>query len=157
MNYAYLKLVHVAAAMIYLGNIIIGLFWMRIAAKTKDINIITFTIKGIITADKYFTVPSVLFITAGGLLSVVYGHFSILKTGWILWSIIMFSISGLAFGIKISPLQKRIHALTLNKESFTDSEWMNFNKVYSEWDIWALIGVLTSLAAFVMMTLKIPQ
>jgi hypothetical protein len=69
----------------------------------------------------------------------------------------MFTISGLAFGIKISPLQKRIQALTLNKETFTDSEWMNFNKVYAEWDIWALIGVLTSLAAFVMMTLKIPQ
>lgn len=157
MEYGYLKLIHLIAVMLFLGNIITGLFWMNIAVKTKDLNIISFTMKGIIKADKYFTIPGVIIITAGGILAASYGHFPILKTGWIFWSIIMFSISGLAFGFKVAPLQKTIYNLTANEKSSTDFDWKKFNKLYWEWDIWGLIAVLTPLSAFVMMVLKIPN
>ena len=156
-DYSYLKLIHLIAVMIFLGNIITGLFWMHIAVKTKDLKIIAFAMKGIIQADRYFTIPGVVIITAGGFLAAIYGHYPILRTGWIFWSIIMFSISGLAFAFKVAPLQKKIYNLILNKESSTDFDWKNFRKVYLEWDIWGLIALLTPLAAFVMMTLKIPH
>jgi uncharacterized membrane protein len=143
--------------MIFLGNIITGLFWMHLAVKTKDLKIIAFAMQGIIKADRYFTIPGVVIITAGGFLAAIYGHFPILRTGWIFWSIIMFSISGLAFAFKVAPLQKKIYNLILNKESSIDFNWKNFRKVYLEWDIWGLIALLTPLAAFVMMTLKIPH
>lgn len=157
MDYNYLKLVHLIAVMIFLGNIITGLFWMRIAVKTQDLKVINFTMKGIIKADRYFTIPGVIVITAGGFLAAIYGHLPILRTGWILWSIVMFSISGLAFAFKVAPLQQRIYHLTLNKETSTDFDWENFSKVYSQWEIWGLISLLTPLAAFVMMVLKIPK
>jgi hypothetical protein len=80
-----------------------------------------------------------------------------LRTGWILWSIILFSISGIAFGFKVAPLQRKIYKLTLGVENSADFDWMNFRKIYFAWDIWGLIALLTPLAAFVMMTLKIPQ
>ncbi|HMJ46192.1 MAG TPA: DUF2269 family protein, partial [Ferruginibacter sp.] len=117
MNYTYLKLIHLIAVMIFLGNIITGLFWMRFAVKTKDLKIINFTIKGIRKADRYFTIPGVIIITAGGFLAAIYGHIPILRTGWILWSIIMFTLSGLIFSFRLAPLQKKIYDLTLNKEN----------------------------------------
>jgi uncharacterized membrane protein len=157
MDYSYFKLMHLIAVTIFLGNIITGLFWMRFAVKAKDLNIIRHTMMVIIKLDRYFTIPGVLVITAFGLIAAISGHYPILRTGWILWSIIMFSISGLAFGIKLAPLQKKIYHLTLDKESTTDFDWKYFNKVYLEWDIWGLIALLTPLSAFVMMTLKIPQ
>ena len=157
MDYSYLKLIHVFAVIIFLGNIIMGLFWMRIAVKTKDLKIINFTMKGIRDGDRYFTIPGVLVITAFGFFAAISGQLPILHTGWILWSIIMFSISGLAFAFKIAPLQKKIYNLTLNKETSSDFNWINFKKVYVEWDIWGLIALLTPLAAFAMMILKIPQ
>lgn len=157
MDYSYLKLIHIFAVMLFLGNIITGLFWMRMAAKTKDLKIITFTIKGIRDGDKYFTIPGVLIITAFGFWAAISAHYSILGTGWILWSIIMFSISGLAFSFKVAPLQKKIYHLVLNKESLSDLDWKIFQKLYLEWDICGLIALLTPLAAFIMMTLKIPQ
>jgi uncharacterized membrane protein len=156
-DYSSLKLIHLIAVMIFLGNIITGLFWMRIAVKTKDLKIIAFAMKGIIKADRYFTLPGVVVIIAGGFLAAIYGHFPILRTGWIFWSIIMFSISGLAFAFKVAPLQNKIYNLILNKASSTDFNWKNFRKVYMEWNIWGLIALLTPLAAFVMMTLKIPH
>jgi uncharacterized membrane protein len=116
-DYSSLKLIHLIAVMIFLGNIITGLFWMRIAVKTKDLKIIAFAMKGIIKTDRYFTLPGVVVITAGGFLAAIYGHFPILKTGWIFWSIIMFSISGLVFAFKVAPLQNNMYNLILNKTS----------------------------------------
>lgn len=143
--------------MIFLGNIVTGLFWMRIAVKTKDLQIINFTMKGIIQADRYFTIPGVIVITVGGFLAAIYGHYPILRTGWILWSIIMFSISGLAFAFQVAPLQKKIYNLTIEQAQTADFDWKDFKSVYVKWDIWGLIALLTPLAAFVMMVLKLPH
>ena len=157
MDYTYLKLIHILAVMIFLGNIITGLFWMSFAVKTKDLKIISHTMKGIIKADRYFTIPGVIFITVGGFMAAIYGHFPILRTGWVFWSLVLFSISGLAFAFKVAPLQKKIYNLTMNRETSTDFNWINFRTLYLEWDIWGLIALVSPLVAFVMMTLKIPQ
>jgi uncharacterized membrane protein len=143
--------------MLFLGNIITGLFWMRFAVRKKDLKIIRHTMNAIIKLDRYFTIPGVVIITAAGIFAAIYGHFPILGTGWILWSIIMFSVSGIVFGVRVAPLQKRIYNLTLNKEMLPDTEWNRFMKLYFQWDIWGIIAILTPMAAFVMMTLKIPS
>lgn len=157
MTYSYLKLIHLAAVIIFLGNIITGLFWMAFAVKTKDIKIINHTMKGIIKADRYFTIPGVIIITAGGILAAVHGKLPILQTGWIFWSIVLFSASGIAFAIKLVPLQKKIYNLTSGHETATGFNWVNFNKTYLAWDIWGLIALLTPIASMVMMVLKIPK
>jgi uncharacterized membrane protein len=157
MDYIHFKLIHIAAVILFLGNIITGLFWMHLAVETRDIKIIHHTMHGIIKADRYFTIPGVIIITTAGILAAIYGHFPIIHSGWIFWSIILFSISGVAFGIKVAPLQKKIYNYTANKEDSSGFDWVIFNKFYLEWDIWGLIALLTPLAAFVMMTLKIPK
>ena len=157
MDYIYFKLIHIAAVVLFLGNIITGLFWMHIAVKTKDLKIISHTMYGIIKSDKYFTIPGVTIITITGFLAAIYGHIPILRTGWILWSIILFSISGIAYAIKVAPLQKKIYNLTLNNDSVKDFDWLKFRRIYLEWDIWGMIALVTPLAALVMMILKIPQ
>ena len=157
MEYGYLKLLHVVAVIIFLGNVFTGLFWMHIAVKTRDLKIISHTIKGVIKSDNLFTIPGVVFITTFGLIAAIYGHFPLLHTGWILWSIILFSISGIVFAVKVSPLQKKIRQLTLNQETSTNFDWDTFQKEYLKWEIWGLIALLTPIAALVMMTLKIPR
>ncbi len=157
MGYALFKLIHLLAVVIFLGNIITGFFWMRIAVRTRDPKIIHFTMKGIRVTDRYFTIPGVIFIVAGGLLTAILGHYPILHTKWILWSIIMISLSGHSFAFKVVPLQKKIYHLTLDKESPTDFDWKNFDKLYLAWEIWGFIALLTPLAALTMMIVKFPK
>lgn len=156
MNYAYFKLIHLIAVMLFLGNIITGIFWMRFAVNSKEASIISHTMNSIIKLDKYFTIPAVIIITAFGILGAYYSSLSILKTGWILWSIILFSISGMLFSIKVAPLQKTIYLMSSNSAIATKEGWMNFKKQYLKWDTWGIISTLASLAAFVMMVLKVP-
>lgn len=157
MNYISYKLIHVFAVVIFLGNIITGLYWMRIAVKTRELQIISHTMKGIIKADRYFTIPGVVIITAFGIMAAISAHFPIIGTGWIFWSIILFTISGITFSIKVAPLQKKIYTLTSNKSDSTEFDWKNFDKIYLQWDVWGIFALITPLIAFIMMLLKIPQ
>jgi uncharacterized membrane protein len=154
METTFYKALHVFAVVIFLGNIVTGLFWMRWAVKTKDVKIMHHAMGGIIVSDRWFTIPGVLSIILFGFLGAIKAGYPIFGTGWILWSIILFSLSGIAFGIFVAPLQKKIHAMTAgNGENF---DWNAFGRLYKSWDLWGLFALLTPLGAFVMMVLKVP-
>ena len=157
MIYPLLKLLHLSAVILFLGNIITGHFWMHIAMKTNDIGIILHTTKGVIRSDRIFTVPGVIIITTGGLLAAISGSIPILRTGWIFWSIILFSLSGVVFSFKLAPLQNKIYILAGKSEISDDTDWVSLKKVYLEWKIWGMITLALPTAALVMMILKIPR
>ena len=115
MAYLFLKVIHVSAVVIFLGNIITGLFWMRYARRSGDLQLISHTMKGIIKSDRWFTIPGVVIILIGGFSSAIHANIPILRTGWIFWSIVLFTVSGLAFTWKLIPLQQQIYKMTSNK------------------------------------------
>jgi uncharacterized membrane protein len=154
MEYILYKLIHLIAVMIFLGNIILGLFWMHFAVNTKDVKIINHTILGIIKADQYFTIPGVIIITLGGLMAAMAGNYPIIRTGWIFWSIVMFTVSGIAFMIKVVPLQKKMYQFTINQEVFN---WNEFYKLFKAWDFWGIVALISPIIAFVFMILKWPS
>jgi len=151
MAYFYIKLIHVIFVILFLGNITIGLFWKIIAEKTKDPDKIAFAFKGIIKADRYFTVPGVIGITLFGIGLALHAKMPIFGTGWILWSIILFIISGIAFMAKLVPLQKKLAALASNKENFN---WDEYHKLSKQWDIWGYVALLPPWIATVLMVIK---
>ncbi len=95
--YLIFKLIHVSAVILFLGNIITGLFWKAHADRTRDPRMMANTLQGIIRSDRWFTIPGVIVITLGGFAAAIHGSIPILGTGWILWSIVLFSLSGFAF------------------------------------------------------------
>ena len=151
MAYLYIKLVHVLFVIIFLGNITIGLFWKMLAEKSKDPAKIAFAYKGIIKADKYFTMPGVIGITLFGFGLAIHLGYPILGTGWVLWSIILFTISGIAFMAKLVPLQKKLAALASDKENFN---WDEYHKLAKQWDLWGYVALLTPWIATVLMVIK---
>lgn len=157
MLYLVLKTIHILAVILFMGNIIIGIFWMHFAMKTNNQHLISHTMKGIIKADRYFTIPGVVVITASGIWSAITAGYPILGTGWILWSIIMFSLSGIAFAVKVAPVQQKIYKLSISPEMNTNAGKEKLRKLMTEWDIWGLVAVLAPLCSFVMMVFKFPQ
>ena len=151
MAYFYIKLIHVIFVIIFLGNITIGLFWKMLAEKTKDPDKIAFAFKGIIKADRYFTMPGVIGITLFGIGLAMHAKLPILGTGWILWSIILFIISGIAFMTKLVPLQKKLAALASDKDKFN---WEDYYKLSKQWDLWGYIALLTPWIATILMVIK---
>jgi len=151
MIYNLWKLLHVLSAIIFIGNITIGIFWKIQADKSKDRIIIADTFKNIIKGDKIFTMPSVTALILFGLGTAMQGNYSLIETGWIFWSIIMIIISAYAFMAHVVPLQKKIYALASDQEKFS---WDNYSVLSKKWNMWGSIAIITPYLAVILMVLK---
>ena len=149
--YLFLKITHMAAVVVFLGNIIIGLFWMSRAYDTKDPAMISFVAKTVIKSDRWFTLPSIVVIVAGGIWMAILARLPILRTGWILWSIILFSVSGLCFSFRVSPLQNKLFAIASKATAKKIFSWEDFKVVYLEWELWGLISIGAPVLSMILM------
>lgn len=149
--YQLYKAIHVFAVIIFLGNIITGLFWKFHADGTRNQSIIAHTLRGLIRADRWFTIPGVVVITAAGVLAAMKAGLPLLRTGWILWSIVAFALSGIAFAWKVAPLQKQLLKMT---DDGAVIDWPTYRSKSLQWELWGLFATFTPLAAVVLMTWK---
>jgi uncharacterized membrane protein len=150
--YLILKSLHVLGVALFLGNIITGVFWRFHAERSGDPKYIGLTFEGITRSDRFFTIPGVLLIILSGVWAAYEGGLPLLRTGWILWSLILFAISGAIFGIWLGPLQREIAALA-RADSF---DWSKFHPLVRRWDFWGVLATLAPVIALALMVLK-PQ
>ena len=145
--YLILKLVHVAGVVLFLGNIMVGVFWKRAADKTRNAVVMAYTMDSIIAADRIFTIPGILLLLAGGFGAAAVNGIPILSTGWVLWALIAFILSGLAFG----PLARTQRALSVAAHAPNLAEYDRLSK---GWDLWGTIALVLPIVAFAIMILK---
>lgn len=148
------KLLHVVSVILFLGNIITGLFWKAHADRSRNPAIIRSTIEGIIRSDRLITIPAIHLITAAGIGAAIAGRFPILNTGWILWSIVLFVISGLAFGFRVAPLQRKLAAVARAGAESGELDWGAYEALSRRWEIWGGIALAAPAIATVLMVMK---
>jgi len=147
MMYLILKLIHVAGVVLFLGNITVGVFWKRASDRSGNASIMAFTIDAIIASDRLFTIPGIVLLLIGGLGAAFVGGIPILGTGWLLWGIIAFILSGVAFG----PLSRTQRKLSVAAHAGDLTEYERLSK---SWDLWGFIALALPIVAFVLMILK---
>ena len=145
------KLIHVLAAIVFIGNITIGAFWKLQVDKSKDRLKVVETFKTLIKADRIFTMPSVTILIIFGLGSAMQGNFSLVETPWIFWGIMMIIVSAFAFMSKVVPIQKKIISLASNEQKF---KWEEYEALSKAWNFWGLIATISPYIAVVLMVLK---
>ncbi len=150
--YLGLKLIHVLAVALFLGNITTGVFWKANADRTRDPRIIGNMLEGIIRADRLFTMPPILFILIGGIGAAIAGNYPILGTGWIFWSIVLFTVSGIAFMAQVGPLQRKMLALV--RQSGETLDWAAYRSLSHGWEIWGAVALVAPAIAVVLMVMK---
>ena len=152
--YPWLKLVHVIAVVLFLGNIITGVFWHKHAERTRDPRLIAHTMAGVIRSDRLFTIPGVFVILASGIFAAIQGGFPILRTGWILWTLVMLAISGAIFMMKLGPLQRTMQKHAADGAAGGLFDFTAYQRLSKQWDFWGAIATLTPLIGVALMVLK---
>ncbi len=152
--YLWFKLVHLVAVIAFLGNITTGLFWHAHAARTRDPRLLAHTMDGIIRSDRLFTIPGVIGIVGAGVATALVGRLPIVGTGWILWSIVLFTISGVVFMLRVAPLQRQLRAIAADTGGGHAFDFAHYQGVARRWEIWGAVALLTPLAGLVLMVLK---
>jgi len=152
--YLWMKLVHILAVVLFLGNIITGLFWHRHAARTRNPRLLAHTMDGIIASDRLFTMPGVLVIIATGILAAVQGGIPLLRTGWIAWTLLLFGISGITFALRVAPLQRELRALAEAGAASGSFSFDAYHRLAARWEAWGAVATVTPLAGLALMVLK---
>ena len=152
--YLVLKLIHVSAAMLFLGNITTGLFWHAHAERTRDARLLFHTMDGVIRSDRWFTNPCAAILTLAGLLTAIQGRLPILHTPWIAVAILLFTGSGLSFAWRVAPLQRRLRELARAGMTAEAFEAAGYRRVARRWDAWGALSLLLALGAMALMILK---
>lgn len=152
--YLGLKLLHVLAVVVFLGNIGLGVFWHRIAMRTRDARILGFTMGGVILSDRLFTVPGVTVLVTTGILAAIQSGTPLLRTPWVLGGIVLISLSGVIFSAVLAPLQRRMHALALAGDRGGAFDFDAYHALTRRWEAWGALALLAPLAALVLMVLK---
>ena len=153
MSYLVWKLVHVLAVIAFVGNITTGILWKAHADRTREPALIAHACAGLTRSDRVFTMPGVLLIIIAGIAAAMIGHLPILGTGWILWGIVLFAVSGAAFMLRVSPLQRRMHAIAVAGVN-GQMDWPAYEAATRSWNLWGLVALLTPTLAVVLMVLK---
>jgi uncharacterized membrane protein len=131
-----LKFLHIAAVVIFIGNITTGLFWHRHAARTRDPRLLAHTMDGIIRSDRLFTIPSVIVIVITGILAAIQGHLPLLHTGWIACTIVLFTVSGLVFMFSVVPLQRQLRDLARAGATSDNFDYGHYHARALRWEYW---------------------
>jgi uncharacterized membrane protein len=152
--YLIVKLLHIAGVIAFLGNIATGLFWHAHAARTRDPVLLGPVLDGIIRSDRIFTVPGVIAIVVTGFVAAILGDLPILRTGWIFWAIVLFSISGLIFALRVAPLQRQLRDLANAAVQSGAFDYAGYHARAIRWELWGGVALLAPLGALVLMVLK---
>ena len=152
MLYLALKTIHVLAAVVFLGNIIVGAFWKAYADRTGNATVMAHTIDGIIVADRIFTIPGVVVLALAGVATALVGRYPILGTGWILWGIALFIVSGAGFG-PVAIAQRRLLEIARTGLQTPEQE-SAYQEISARWNLYGTISTLAAAAALVVMVLK---
>ena len=152
--YLALKLVHIAAVVAFLGNIATGLFWHAHAARTRDPRLLHHAMDGIIRSDKWITLPGVVLIIVSGVLAAGQARLPLLRTPWIAWSLALFSLSGLVYGVMLVPLQVRLREMARQGLQGGTFDYPRYHALAVRWDLWGLVSLLAPVIAMVLMVLK---
>ena len=152
--YLWLKVIHVLAVVLFLGNIITGVFWHKHAERTRDARLIAHTMAGVIRSDRLFTMPGVILILASGIFAAIQAGLPLLRTHWILWTIVMFAISGAVFMMKLGPLQRTMQKQAADGAAAGQFDFTGYQRLSKQWDFWGAIATLAPLIGVALMVLK---
>jgi uncharacterized membrane protein len=152
--YIALKVLHVAAVVIFLGNLVTGILWKMHGDQTEDPVIIRHTVAGLIRADRWFTIPGVVLILIGGFGAAMIGGLPLIRTKWILIGIILFTLSGAAYMGRVVPLQRRMLQVARSGVETGQLDWEKYRALTRSWNVWGTIALLAPVLAMIVMVAK---
>lgn len=153
--YLTLKVVHILAVILFLGNISLAMIWKLDADRTRNPAIMAHVLKGVVLGDRWITVPSAVALTASGVMMASIGRLPLLHVAWIWQSLLLLTLSGLLYLYPIGPDQRRLAAIADAAHGDAASmDWNAYTRVSRWWLGIGVLDILASAAAMVLMVVK---
>ena len=151
--YLALNTLHVLAVTLFLGSLVMGIFWKLRSDRTGDPRIIAYTLEGLVRAYRWLTLPSAAFLVLFGFAMVYVGDVR-LGFSWIILGIAMITISVAALVAGVAPVQRRMLALARSAADAASFDRAAYERLTDRWRIWVLVAAVPPIVAVFLMVLK---
>jgi uncharacterized membrane protein len=153
--YLAVKVVHILAVVLFLGNIGLAMVSKLDADRTRDPVVIAHVLKGIVFGDRWITVPSVVVLITSGITMAILGRLPLLHVDWIWESMLLLAFSGALYVYPIGPDQRHLLSLARKAcESGASMDWGSYLSISRRWLYVGWLAVLAPAAAVGLMVLK---
>jgi uncharacterized membrane protein len=152
MDYIFLKWIHVVSSTILFGTGIGSAFYMFMANRQKDTNLIYFTIRNVVIADFIFTTPAVIIQLVTGLwLMYILGYG--FGDKWLLWGLILYFFVGICW---IPVVWMQIKMRNMAKDALDENKKLSDD--YWRMDVWwIMLGSFAFPAVVVIFYLMVAK
>jgi uncharacterized membrane protein len=145
------RLLHIAGAVLLLGNIIVTAAWMFFAERSGSLPVIRSAVVTANWADVLFTVPGVfLLFTNGDILAGGWG--GIMGSSWIVVSLALFALSGVLWTGLLLRLQNRMITLALSEEGHNPPR--ELIRMLHQWYAGGVLATVPPVVSLVVMVFK---
>jgi uncharacterized membrane protein len=146
------NLLHLAGVILFFAGFFGALLSQRFADRTHDSRIVAHTFRVMNFNDRWLTPVAIILILLGGFGAASRAGLSVVGTGWIFWSLVLFGISGVIFLTRALPLQLKIENLARRDPS--EFDWDAYGRLSRSWSRWAQSAFVAVLVALVLMVLR---
>lgn len=142
--YLLLKSLHLLGAVLFLGNVVVTLWWKLAANRTRQPAVIAFAQRQVTLTDYVFTFAGAGLVLVSGVANVWQQGWEALHTRWIGWGSALFIVSGLLWLCVLIPVQ--IHQARLARR-FADGGEIPVSYWRAE-RVWVVVGIVATLLVF---------
>ncbi|MBB6669727.1 DUF2269 family protein [Cohnella nanjingensis] len=151
---AFLIMLHVLGAVLFLGNIVTAAFWKIAAERAGDVGHLSRTARNVMLADYAFTLPGIVLLLATGVVMAVRVGYAMDAWNWMTASIGLFALSGLVWLAILIPAQR-----SMMKESAAAARAQaalspQYRRASRRWDVFGTLVILMPLAVLYLMLNK---
>lgn len=152
-----LRLLHIVAVLLFVGNAALGPYRRRQARLTGDFKIIAATYEIHSRSGRAITVPWFLTAVISGIALALLSGVPILQTGWIVWALVLVIVVVLLFIFCIAPLQAQATAAALAAAKGDSPEQRaTFSRVASQLEPFSHLAHFIFLLILALMVFRPP-
>ncbi|EJF88665.1 DUF2269 family protein [Bartonella tamiae] len=151
--YSVALVIHVVAATLFFGNIMVTGVWKVFIDKSKDIEKIRIGIRLVILTDYIFTFCGAVLLALTGAYLVYYLQLDRFGEKWLLVGTSSFILSGLIWVLFLVPNQYKQKKLIENVDQFSKIA-KEFNTLAQKWYFWGTLSNIFALCALVSMIIR---
>lgn len=151
MIYEVAKFLHVTGVVMLMGNITVTAIWKFFADRDGRPQVLSYAQKMVTYTDWSMTVWGVALIIGGGYVMAISAGFP-LGQGWLLWSQILFVVSGLIWLLVLVPIQ--VKQARLAKSFAAGDVGEAYRSLSRRWLAWGIVSTGPLVVATWLMIAK---
>ncbi|XXF74929.1 DUF2269 family protein [Myxococcaceae bacterium GXIMD 01537] len=148
-----LKLLHLLAVVVFLGDIVVTAVWRLLADRTREPRVIVYALRLMEISDKYLLTPSAMVLGVTGYLRAHLQGIPLGSSPAFVSAQVLFMVSGAVWSLALRPIQAR-QLVMAESLGASDASFADYLLLTRRWFFWGLVAMLSAFGSMALMVIR---